>query len=149
MAPIKTPEGFVRVDKAPGVAAKLLDSVDLVEDGSRQEDVRSVTGAYHVRQEVYDKYAELFGDEAAEEDADEADVTEQAAKAEREAADAEAKRLADEQAAAEEQPSEDWTHEKLNEYAAGLTPPLELTGSTPAKAEKVKLITEHVEKNKA
>lgn len=153
MAPIRTPEGFVRVEKAPGIAAHLLDAADSVEGADRKTDVRSVTGAYHVSEEVYEKYVELFGDEDGVEQTDESDVTEEAAKAEREAAEAEAKRLADEQAAAnadaDEQPSEDWSHDKLNEYAGKLTPPLELTGSTPAKAEKLKLIAEHVEKNKA
>lgn len=150
MAPINTPEGFVRVSKAPGVAAKLLDAADSVEGADRKNDVRSVTGGYHVTEEVYDKYLELFGDEDAE-DGETPSVTDEAAKAEREAAEAEAKRIADEEAAkaAAEQPSEDWTHDQLNDYAAKLTPPLELTGSTPAKAEKLKLIAEHIEKSKA
>ncbi len=51
--------------------------------------------------------------------------------------------------AEDEVPSEEWTHDKLNEFASKLEPALELTGSTPAKAEKVKLIEEHIAANKS
>lgn len=161
MAPIRTPEGFVRVEKVAGIAAKLLDAADLTEGADRKADVRTVTGAYHVSEAVYETFKSTFGeDPAAEAGAAEAQHqadAEAAAAAAAEAERAEAERVAGEEAAAKaaaeqvaaEQPDESWTHEQLNEYAGKLTPPLELTGSTPAKAEKVKLIAEHVEQNKA
>lgn len=55
MAPITIPEGHVFVARGQGVAAALLDSVDAVE-GDRQADVRTVSGGYHVRQEVAEHY---------------------------------------------------------------------------------------------
>lgn len=157
MAPIRTPEGFVRVEKADGIAAKLLDAADLTEGADRKADVRTVTGAYHVSEAVYETFKNTFNeDPAAEAEAAEAQRqadAEAAAAAAAEAERAEAERVAGEEAAAkaaaEQQPDESWTHDQLNEYAGKLTPPLELTGSTPAKADKVKLIAEHIEQNKA
>lgn len=152
MAPIRTPEGFVRVEKVPGIAAKLLDAADLVKGADRKADVRTVTGAYHVSEAVYEMFKSTFGEDPAGDDAEAAEAQRQVDAEAAAAAAAEAERVAAEEAAAAEQveePDESWTHDQLNEYAGKLTPPLELTGSTPAKAEKIKLIAEHVEKNKA
>lgn len=67
MAPITIPEGHVFVARGEGVAAALLDSVDAVE-GDRQADVRTVSGGYHVRQEVAEHYQSTLPAEAEAED---------------------------------------------------------------------------------
>lgn len=66
---IRIPEGHVFVRRAPGVAAALLDAAEKV-GGDRVQDVRTVTGGYHVTEAVADQYQQDFPEaEAGEVDA--------------------------------------------------------------------------------
>lgn len=129
MSPIRIPEGFVFIPREAGVsvALELLEAADQV-GADRKADVRTITGGYHVAEEVAKQFQENRGNVVEDEGDHDSDD--------------------DDGAGEPEAPSESWTHDQLNEFAAKLEPALELTSSTPAKAEKVKLIEEHIAKNK-
>lgn len=67
MAPIRIPDGQVFVARAPGVAAALLDAAEEL-GYARHEAVRTVSGGYHVNEDIAAKYQESLPevDESAE-----------------------------------------------------------------------------------
>lgn len=61
------PEGYVLVPRGAGVAAKLLEAADEV-GADQVTAVRSITGGYHVLEEVAQAYAAAVGAEEKSED---------------------------------------------------------------------------------
>lgn len=63
MAPVRIPEGQVFVQRAPGVAAALLDAAEEL-GYVRSEAVRTVSGGYHVPEDVAAAYQATLPEEA-------------------------------------------------------------------------------------
>lgn len=130
MAPITIPEGFAFVARQAGVnvAAKLFDAVEEVK-ADRYTSVRTVTGGYHVQQDVADAYAAALGEEEVEEESTESTADADETKAE------ETKEL-------EALPvTEDNSHAEIDDYASKLDPKVEFPANTN-KADKIKLLEE-------
>lgn len=151
MAPIRIPEGSVFVPRRSGenVAAELLEAAERI-GADRVESVRTTTNGYHVWEDVADEWQsgrpvdETEGDETEEDDA-----AAKAAADEKAAADAKA--AADEKAAEEAAKSQksdepeplpvtaENTGKEIDEYAAGLTPPVDVSKAAN-KAEKIAIL---------
>ncbi len=165
MSPIRIPEGHQFVPRAPGVALELLEAADRIK-ADRKTEVRTVSGGYHVSDRVAAEYQK--NQPEVEETEDETEGAPTGQDQGQQASAAQAGVLVDDANGAGgqgssddsgsgdgsgddstssgdegEQPTAEWTHERINAYAATLTPPLELTGSTPSKAEKLQLIADH------
>lgn len=127
MAPsIRIPDGFVFVRRAPGVAVKLLEAADAIK-ADRVLGVRTVTGGYHVAQDIADEYQNGF--DAVEDDEDTEPVGDVAA-------DVPADVPADEAPEAE-RPDESWTVAQIDEWASAQDPAVEFPADVTKKADKL------------
>lgn len=129
MAPITIPEGFAFVARQAGVnvAAKLFDAVEEVK-ADRYTSVRTVTGGYHVQQDVADAYSAALGEEEVEEEVEESTESTETASP----------------ATGELEPlpvTEDNSHAEIDDYASKLDPKVEFPANTN-KADKIKLLEE-------
>ncbi|MGO1566460.1 MAG: hypothetical protein ACTHXC_00420 [Brachybacterium sp.] len=117
MANTNTPDGFVFVPRAAGVAAELLNAANKIK-ADRKLDVRSVTGGYHVRKNVAEEYQKAFP---------------------------EAEIKADAEVEVEEKPegglpvTADSSVKEIDEYAASLTPPVDVS-EAKNRAEKIEIL---------
>ncbi len=147
MAPIIIPEGFVLVKpRSRETAIALLEAADAV-GADKHTSVRTVTGGYHVLEEVAAKFQEGFPEADVEEAQERVDTQNQAEDAREQTEDkAEGERT--EQADGEKEDGEglpplpitaDSTHAEIDEYAAGLDPKVEFPANTN-KAEKIQLL---------
>lgn len=117
MAPsIRIPDGFVFVPRDAGVAKKLLKAADKIK-ADRHTSVRTVTGGYHVLSQVAEQYQEEF--------------TSQEPAGGEETAPAKEFELP---------VSADSSNAEIDEYASGLTPPVDLSGAKN-RAEKIEILT--------
>jgi len=139
MAPsIRIPDGFVFVRRAPGVARQLLDAAASIE-ADPVTGVRTVTGGYHVTQDIADEYQKGFdavededtepvGDVAADVPTDvpaEGDEADEATEDETEA----------------ERPDESWTVAQIDEWAGKQDPAVEFPADVTKKADKLAFIS--------
>lgn len=62
MSPIRIPEGYVFVPKGENVAKQLLEAADAIK-ADRKNDVRTVSGGYHVTEAVAERYQADLPDE--------------------------------------------------------------------------------------
>jgi hypothetical protein len=144
MAPnIRVPEGYVFVPRQRGVnvALQLIEAADKVK-ANRHESVRTVSGGYHVTQEVADAYQAALP----EVDDNDASTETDEEKAAREAAEAEAAAKAEAEAAAKAEaekrgypdgdPNGDWTVKQLEAWAEARDPKVDLgSGNKESKLQ--------------
>ncbi|QXN73951.1 hypothetical protein SEA_BLAB_25 [Microbacterium phage Blab] len=164
MSPARIPEGSVFIPRRRGenVALQLLTAAEEV-GADRDLSVRTVSGGYHVYEDVADRYLENLGvdtddeddetedestpgEKTVEEEEAEAAAKEAADKAaeEKEAADkaAEEKEAAEKAAAEKLEPlpvSADNSHDEIDAYANTLDPKVEFPANTN-KADKIALL---------
>lgn len=154
MSPARIPEGSVFVPRRRGenVALQLLTAAEEV-GADRDLSVRTVSGGYHVYEDVADRYLENLGvdtddeDDEIEDESSETEKTveeEEAEAAAKEAADkaAEEKEAAEKVAAEKLEPlpvSADNSHDEIDAYANTLDPKVEFPANTN-KADKIALL---------
>ncbi|AWN03543.1 hypothetical protein PBI_HYPERION_26 [Microbacterium phage Hyperion] len=154
MSPARIPEGSVFIPRRRGenVALQLLTAAEEV-GADRDLSVRTVSGGYHVYEDVADRYLENLGvdtddeDDKAEDESTETEKTveeEEAEAAAKEAADkaAEEKEAAEKAAAEKLEPlpvSADNSHDEIDAYANTLDPKVEFPANTN-KADKIALL---------
>lgn len=154
MSPARIPDGSVFVPRRRGenVALQLLDAADEV-GADRDLSVRTVSGGYHVFQDVADRYKENLGVDTEDEDdetEDGSDDSNDEKTVEEEEAEAAAKEAADAADAAKtgddgSQESEalpvtvDNNRAEIDAYGAGLTPPVDTTKAAN-KADAIALL---------
>ncbi|WKW84895.1 hypothetical protein SEA_SALLYK_28 [Microbacterium phage SallyK] len=155
MSPARIPEGSVFIPRRRGenVALQLLTAAEEV-GADRDLSVRTVSGGYHVYEDVADRYLENLGVDTDDEDDETEDEStpgektveeEEAEAAAKEAADkaAEEKEAAEKAAAEKElEPlpvSADNSHDEIDAYANTLDPKVEFPANTN-KADKIALL---------
>ncbi|UVG35380.1 hypothetical protein SEA_ZAGIE_27 [Microbacterium phage Zagie] len=154
MSPARIPEGSVFIPRRRGenVALQLLTAAEEV-GADRDLSVRTVSGGYHVYEDVADRYLENLGvdtddeDDEAEDESTPGEKTveeEEAEAAAKEAADkaAEEKEAAEKAAAEKLGPlpvSADNSHDEIDAYANTLDPKVEFPANTN-KADKIALL---------
>lgn len=151
MSPARIPEGSVFIPRRRGenVALQLLTAAEEV-GADRDLSVRTVSGGYHVYEDVAERYLENLGvdtDDEDDETEDESIKTEKTV--EEEEAEAAAKEAADkaaeekeaaEKAAAEALPvTVESTRTEIDDYGKGLTPPVDTTKAA-TKADAIALL---------
>lgn len=147
MAPARIPEGFVFVRRQAGrnVAAELFEALDTV-DGDRFGDIRTVTGGYHVANEVAEAWtaAQPEAEDDSTEDPTEEDSTEDAGKTEDSTEGNSTEDSTEDAGKTELEPlpvTAENTHEAIDDYASKLEPKVEFPANTN-KADKIKLLEE-------
>lgn len=153
MAPINIPEGYVFVPRQAGVpvAAQLLDAADEIK-ADRQTGVRTVSGGYHVTEEIAEQYqanlpeskdeaSTVEADSEKEEDAPTSDETVNDDDDSDEGKDDDSDSSStgdkvDEVAL----PDESWTVVQIEEWAASQEPAIEFPADVTKKADKLAFI---------
>lgn len=129
MTYITPPEGFVFVGHGPGVAAELFEALDEV-GGDQYADIRSITGGYHVREEVVQKWQENYAADDADDDTESGATGTEAGDEQSGAADQSTASGQEAGASSEEAPEGptlESKREEIDEFAAKLDPSLDTT----------------------
>ncbi|WNT45281.1 hypothetical protein SEA_BABYDOTZ_26 [Microbacterium phage BabyDotz] len=155
MSPARIPEGSVFIPRRRGenVALQLLTAAEEV-GADRDLSVRTVSGGYHVYEDVADRYLENLGvdtddeDDEAEDESTPGEKTVEEEEAEAAAKEA-AEKAAEEKEAAEKAAAEkeleplpvsaDNSHDEIDAYANTLDPKVEFPANTN-KADKIALL---------
>jgi len=144
MAPIRIPEGQVFVKRAPGVAGALLDAAEAL-GYSRSEAVYTVSGGYHVFEDVAQKYQESLPEAEADESGEAADAGQDAgtndagAQTETDPKDDDPKTAT---------PRDGWSHAQFDEWAENQDPKVEFPSGANL-ATKLELATKPADQTPA
>lgn len=146
MTNISAPEGFVFVRSGLGVAAELLAAADKLEV-DRQAGIRSITGGYHVRENIAEEWQKGYAIEESDEDTDDASDDNETGSADSGDASGDAETGSEDKSegsddADDDEPTLESKREEIDDYASKLTPSLDTT-KLPNKQAALDAIADH------